>query len=51
RDTLVREDLQMITDDVSVLALRASDEDGAFFVAMFRDGVRGAVGARFAGEG
>lgn len=41
----------MIANHMSVLALRACDKDGAFFVAMFRDGVGGAVGAGFAGEG
>ena len=50
RRLLVHEDLEVVGDDVAVLALGTLDQNGAFVVALFGDKVGRTVGARFASE-
>lgn len=42
--------MQVVADEMSVVARRAFYQDGAVVVAVLGDAVRGAVGAGFAGE-
>ncbi len=50
RDALVREDLQMIADQMSAFTFRTSDKRRTEMVRLFRDAVGGAVQALAAGE-
>lgn len=51
RDILIREDLQMVADQMPVLAPGTRDERGAEVVGLFGDAVRGALETGSAGEG
>lgn len=48
---LVVEDTQVISDDVTILAVRTCDQDRAMMVALFRDPVGRTMRAGLAGEG
>jgi len=49
-DALVREDFEVIGNEMAILAARASDQGGPEVVCLFRDTVRGAMKTLPAGE-
>ena len=51
RSLLVKEDIEVVTDDMPVMARRATDQDRSLVIAMLGHPVRRPLATRFAGEG